>query len=333
MDVRVAVAGAVATAAAVVGAALWRRRSAPALRDEKAVEAALVRRDGPDRERRVQLGPLEAVHVLGSIGEPGPVAVLVPGMWHAAWYFRALQELLRERGVASYALTLRAGYFVGLERHVEDVAAALRALPAGTSVVLCGHSQGGLVVQDLLHSHDVPAVRAVALLGTGALGEKALVDQTAATVRAAVVSRAGWWPYLGMVASLRPPAGNVAALEAMFMRPGTTRVGVTGRDITPAQYLELLRTRPADGWPTYVSNVAKWGSRAVPRSLGSARDVLVVQFEHDACYPQAHTDWLMAQYDGARHLFVRGQGHCGVDPGWRQAYAMPLADWIAEKRQ
>ena len=342
----VSMMAAAATAVATAGIAWYflRRRD-----PDEALLQALVLREAVDRERSLRLGPLSAVHVIpraegrsssagvaaAQIGEDAsarPITVFfVHGMWHGAWYFRALQKLLADQGVGSYAVTLNAGLTVGLDQHVKDVAVALASLPKDTRLVLVGHSQGGLIVQDLLHTVPgarLPPVCGTVLLGTGALGQKDLVDLTASSVRSAVVSSSGWLPYLRMVFTMSPPPGDVVALQAMFAHFETSEVTVTGKAISMQNYLRLLRARPADGWPTYVSNVAKWGAKEVPKTLGSAQRLLVVQFEDDQCYPEPHTKWLLTQYAGAELLRVPKQAHCAVDDGWEETLGKPLVQWI-----
>ena len=140
----VSVMAAAATAVATAGIAwyLLRRRD-----PDEALLQALVLREAVDRERSLRLGPLSAVHVIpraegrsssagvaaAQIGEDAsarPITVFfVHGMWHGAWYFRALQKLLADQGVGSYAVTLNAGLTVDLDQHVKDVAAALASSP------------------------------------------------------------------------------------------------------------------------------------------------------------------------------------------------------------
>ena len=154
------------------------------------------------------------------------------------------------------------------------------------------------------------------------------MDLTASSVRSAVVSSAGWLPYLRMVFTMSPPPGNVVALQPMFAHFETSEVSVTGKAISMHNYLHLLRARPSDGWPTYVSNVAKWGAKEVHKTLGSVQRLLVVQFEDDQCYPEPHTKWLLAQYACAELLRVPEQAHCAVDNGWEETLGKPLIQWV-----
>ena len=332
-----------ATATAVAAAALWYFLRRPKVMDETSdLLKTFVLHESVDRERSVRLGPLSAVQVFprartsaakGKEGAetPGLSVVFVHGMWHGAWYFRALQKKLADEGIGSYAVTLNSGLTVGLDQHVKDVAGALASLPQGKRLVLVGHSQGGLILQDLLHtvpSTSLPPICGAVLLGTGALGQKDLVDLTASSVRSSVVSSAGWLPYLRMVLTMSPPPGDVVALQAMFAHFETSEVSVTGKVISIQNYLRLLRGRPADGWPTYVSNVYKWGRKEVPNRLGSIERLLVVQFEDDRCYPEPHTNWLLTHYIGAELLRVPKQAHCAIDSGWEETLGKPLIHWI-----
>lgn len=75
--------------------------------------------------------------------------ILVPGGWHGGWAYDAVARPLTEAGHDVRALTL-AGLDggptdgVNLERHIDDVVAAIEA--AGAPVVLAGHSYGGMVI-------------------------------------------------------------------------------------------------------------------------------------------------------------------------------------------
>ena len=228
------------------------------------------------------------------------------------------------------------------KKHVEALSEALSSIESSgaqeekrkenkKNVVLVGHSQGGLIVQDLLHTvpaEDLPSIAGTVLMATGALGQPALVNLTASSVRASVVKQSGWLSYLRMVLTMKPPPNDVSALRAMFTLQDTASVSITGKSISMQEYLCLLRERPADGWPTYVSNVRKWGGREVPRTLGSSGKNLIIQFDNDQCYPEAHTTWLLEQYAGAELLRVPNQAHCGADPGWESTLAKPLLDFL-----
>ena len=331
--IRTATIAAATAAAAVIAWKIY--RYGKAMGDPESLEE-LILHESLERECKVQLGPLSAVQVFPShtkeTGSSKPISVVfIHGMWHGAWYFRALQRILADRCIGSHALNLNSGLTVGLDQHVNDVAAALKTLPQNSRIVLVGHSQGGLILQDLLHTvsdAELPEICGAVLLGTGALGQKELVNLTASSVRNSVVSSAGWLSYLRMVFTMSPPPGDVVALQAMFAHFETSEVTVTGKNISVQDYLRLLCDRPSDGWPTYVSNIAKWGNRQVPNRLGTVERLLVVQFEDDKCYPEPHTSWLLKQYAKAELLRVPGQAHCAIDRGWEETLAKPLVEWI-----
>ena len=165
---------AAATAVATAGIAWYflRRRD-----PDEALLQALVLREAVDRERSLRLGPLSAVHVIpraegrsssagvaaAQIGEDAsarPITVFfVHGMWHGAWYFRALQKLLADQGVGSYAVTLNASLTVGLDQHVKDVAAALASLPKDTPRSRGPLARGGSLSRTYSTPCQAPASR------------------------------------------------------------------------------------------------------------------------------------------------------------------------------
>jgi len=83
--------------------------------------------------------------------------VLIPGGWHAGWYFQAFAEALRARGHRAYPITLTGlgerrhllNAAVNLETHIEDVVQIL-ATERLTDVVLLGHSYGGMVLTGVI---------------------------------------------------------------------------------------------------------------------------------------------------------------------------------------
>ena len=82
-----------------------------------------------------------------------PSIVLVHGAWHGAWCWRRVLPVLRAAGATAHAVTLtgvgdRSHLLTavsGVETHVHDVLALIEAEELA-SVVLVGHSYGGLVV-------------------------------------------------------------------------------------------------------------------------------------------------------------------------------------------
>jgi pimeloyl-ACP methyl ester carboxylesterase len=90
--------------------------------------------------------------------------VLVPGGWHGGWAYQAVGDALARQGHDVQAVTLSglgdepaAG--TNLDRHINDVANALRAFEA--PAVLVGHSYGGMVITG---AADKEAARVAALV-------------------------------------------------------------------------------------------------------------------------------------------------------------------------
>ncbi|MEY4161279.1 MAG: hypothetical protein RI939_8 [Actinomycetota bacterium] len=83
-----------------------------------------------------------------------PVLLLVHGAWHGAWCWAPLQAELDSRGIASHAIDMP-GHgasplpltdMYGDARAVADAATAV-----GGSVILVGHSYGGVVISEAAH--------------------------------------------------------------------------------------------------------------------------------------------------------------------------------------
>ncbi len=115
--------------------------------------------------RRRSLWPVAAAGALALSGcaapalRPGaqdtaaPVFVLVHGAWHGGWCWQRVQAALAAQGHRVYAQSLsglgdrshllHAG--IGLDTHVDDVVQLVEWEDL-SSVVLCGHSYGGMVI-------------------------------------------------------------------------------------------------------------------------------------------------------------------------------------------
>jgi len=285
-------------------------------------------------ERFIECGPCTATCVPAA-GEPrGAPVVLLHGAWHSAWYFRGLQETLAARGHDSYALALNNSRFKTLESHGEDVAAALAALDL-EGPILAGHSQGGLIAQHYVHLLDGSLqarnrVRAVAFLGTAPLGHAGLV----ATLMQNAFGRT--YRATGAGGLLRLQAGAMwdgrlwgeDNFRALFCRPGASAsdtTDVTGVEMTLAEYYAMCSGLPGDmacvcyGHPF----LTRWRSEPVPVL---AVPSLAVHFEHDCNFTAEHYAEFAAR--GSEVLFVNGQGHCASDPGWKDSFAAPFADWL-----
>ncbi len=98
--------------------------------------------------------------------------VLVHGAWHGGWCWRRVAELLAAQGhrvltptltgLAERSHLLEAGFRIGLETHVTDVANLFRWEELA-DVVLCGHSYGGMVVSGVAERVG-PAIRSLVFL-------------------------------------------------------------------------------------------------------------------------------------------------------------------------
>ena len=98
-----------------------------------------------------------------------PSILCVPGMWHDnRCYKEKLLPYLAAAGYPAYALSLKGhgksegttAWFTSLKDYDADIARVLadeRYFPKGSSVVLVGHSMGGLLVQRYLKHHRVHA--------------------------------------------------------------------------------------------------------------------------------------------------------------------------------
>jgi pimeloyl-ACP methyl ester carboxylesterase len=73
--------------------------------------------------------------------------VLVHGAWHGDWAWERVNPLLESAGARVSAPNLTLESDVGLDDHVNEVLAALDALPPGDKAVLVGHSYAGLLVR------------------------------------------------------------------------------------------------------------------------------------------------------------------------------------------
>jgi pimeloyl-ACP methyl ester carboxylesterase len=95
--------------------------------------------------------------------------VLVPGSYHAGWYFETAVPLLEAEGHRVIAVTLagldRPGADLGgvnLDTHIDDVVAAIHAARA-RDIVLVGHSYGGMVITGVAARKSVSIGRMIYL--------------------------------------------------------------------------------------------------------------------------------------------------------------------------
>jgi pimeloyl-ACP methyl ester carboxylesterase len=259
-------------------------------------------------------------------------------MCHGPWFYRGVQDVLAEEGFESYAMDLLTmKEFKTIASLADDLEAAMQNLPVERPVI-AGHSQGGLLTQKYMSHVDkrMPAekrVRAVGLLGTGSLGHYVLSTRSVLNVYTAL--RAGGCSIPGLIdfmymkgeAKLEGEECFESHMSA-FCLPDSSTTNLTGVEISMREYYALMCASPGgmngDGWPTSTHSMID--SRPPPLQVPS----LVVNFEHDACYPRYHATY-HAEYDGSQILDVEGQPHCWVTPGWDESFARPFAQWIAEE--
>lgn len=187
---------------------------------------------------------LKVVHVAAA-ARRGTV-VLVPGMWHGAWYFEALQRLLAQQGYESYALELRPGRGVLAADHLAMLQRTLEQLEL-SQVVLLGHSQGGILVQRLLRDHiQLPRgyLRGVVLSATvpiSSLGAGvAMMSQ-----KTNVFKEYGLVAFLFYLLTGR--LYDAALIQRLFLLPSTKEISLPGGR---NGYVGRLLKAPCDGWPT-----------------------------------------------------------------------------------
>ena len=107
-----------------------------------------------------------------------PILLLLHGMWHdAAWFYDLQVYLQKQGGYTSWAIDLLPGerFLLGFTQAeiVADLECTLRHhLKGNETIVLVGHSQGGLVAQCCLHKSPFlcEKTRGTVLMGTYPLG-------------------------------------------------------------------------------------------------------------------------------------------------------------------
>lgn len=138
--------------------------------------------------------------------------VLVHGLWYRAWSVGMLRKQLAAAGLAVHGFS-----YPTLRQSPEANAAALAQFVRrhGGSVDFVAHSLGGLVVQHMLRSAQLPVGGRVVLLGTPLKGSAVarrladwrlagiLLGQAAGLLREGSVDLAQGWE-IGMIAGDRP---------------------------------------------------------------------------------------------------------------------------------
>ena len=94
-----------------------------------------------------------------------PTFVLIHGAWHGGWCWSRVNERLRKKGAQVLAPTLcglaeRASLAtpeLGLDTHINEIAALCDDMAQHGPLVLCGHSYGGLVLVGALEKMQAQA--------------------------------------------------------------------------------------------------------------------------------------------------------------------------------
>jgi pimeloyl-ACP methyl ester carboxylesterase len=252
-------------------------------------------------------------------GRPGELhsapLLFVHGAWHAAWcwdehflsYFadkgyHALAVSLRGHGGSPSAKPLRA---CSLADCVEDVNAVADSLPRRPVVI--GHSQGGVVVQKYLETHDAPA--AVLIAST-------------------------------------PPQGNFgSAVRWLRQHPWHfLKIAVTGKSLAYVNTPRLARERffspvtPEATVAHYAKRLQEQSTRIaldccvlnLPRPSRVSAPLLILGAQHDG----AHTSKEIRATARAYHTeaeFFPDMGHnMMLEPGWT-AVAHRIDNWLSAR--
>lgn len=234
------------------------------------------------------------------------VVVLLHGMWHDASWYSKLQQLLQQRGYASYAVDLLAGerFLPGFSQReiVADLEhTLLPILNKDVEAVFVGHSQGGLVVQSCMkNSQNLRTrTRGLVLLGTYPLGllppAKALLQQP----------RHMYSPIMGYLGiCFMGKLISLDYLKHIFLLPTTDASAL-------ADYTSKLLRAPSDGLITTTHFLG------VPQDdvdVISTKPTLALGAKEDIIYPP---HMLSKDFDdrfpNATHRIIPKQAHCFMD--------------------
>jgi pimeloyl-ACP methyl ester carboxylesterase len=252
----------------------------------------------------------------GCISELHPAPLLfVHGAWHAAWcwdehflgYFadqgyHALAVSLRGHGNSPTVKPLCA---CSLADCVEDVEAVADTLPRRPVVI--GHSQGGIVVQKYLESHDAPA---------------------------------------GVLMASTPPRGNFgSAVRWLRQHPWHfTKIAVTGKSLAYVNTPQLARERffsaqtPDSAVEDYAKRLEEQSTRIaldcfvlnLPRPKRVTVPLLVLGAQEDGAHTAKEVRATAREYHTEAEFFD-GMGHdMMLEPGWA-AVAERIDSWLSAR--
>ena len=246
-----------------------------------------------------------------SASHPEPL-LFVHGGWHGAWCwadnfldffadngFRAVAVSLRGHGGSTLSTSLNA---CSIADYVDDVATAATLL--GTDPVLIGHSMGGFVVQQFLHSQDAPA----------------------AVLMASMPARAVQRAAVGMRITRRHPvvsmrAYTVGSAADLVNTPRLAREHFFSAD-TPEPVVEACAAR----LQAESGRAGGFLVRSTPKRVNTP--LLVLGADNDHAVAQ-HEVRATARAYRTQAEFFPGMGHnMMLETGWRSV-AERIQSWLA----
>jgi hypothetical protein len=249
-----------------------------------------------------------------------PKLVFIHGAWHAAWcWLEFFVTHFRELGFAAHALNLighggrrgrKALRWVSLRQYVGD---AIRILKDWNEYfdgmpILCGHSLGGRIVQEIIKRERVPLA---VLLGTAPVRGIAACSWRLFRAQPAdfLCAMAVGWDFFRLVDS---PA---RAHRNLFS-------AATPRDWVTAHSTELQ----TESYRVFLDMWVPVGFRR-PRK---PPPMLVLHGENDAVFTERESR-RTAEHYGARFEMLKGLAHdLMLEPRWELA-ARSIADWLKDQ--
>ncbi|CAJ1335675.1 unnamed protein product [Effrenium voratum] len=264
---------------------------------------------------------LDVVHVPAKSETGKPAVVLIPGMWHGAWFFEALQQLLADRGFASYAIDLQPGRCIFAADHLAMLSRTLDQLALKQAVFL-GHSQGGILLQRLMRDYvpQNPSCMLAAVLSATVPISSVGAGTAMMNEKTNVFKEYGFVALLFYLFTGR--MWDSSLVQRIFLLPTTESISLPGGK---EGYVKRLLAAPCDGWPT--TEHPFWLRPSFPAMRH--KPVLLLGAEADVIYPpKALNPYFRKYFAQAEELVVPGQAHCFVDPGWEETMAKPLLRWL-----
>ncbi|KAJ1615857.1 Alpha/Beta hydrolase protein [Pavlovales sp. CCMP2436] len=255
----------------------------------------------------------------------GPPLVFVHGSFHGSWCFAEhWLPYFAARGRDAFALSLRGtaaspqapARSIGVDEHVEDVCAFLRA-EVGEPVVLVGHSFGGAYVQKVLERGDAPVAAAVLLCAVPPSGNGRMIWRfLRRSPRDALRITRGF--------ALKSAARDLSDASALFFAGALP-------DEAVRRYMARFAADSACGLDVrdFSKKLPNRGGAEPPAWVRSCPPILVVGAEQDAVVDVQAVEETAVFY-GAKRVLLRGLGHdVMLVPGWEGA-ADVIGEWLAD---